>query len=246
MRHWTIVAALLAIASSGLSAGPGGGFDTPDELLERAQMALGGVSAFHNIRNIVIEGELVWTSNPHSSVTPFGYTIVPPDRFQSRTKRVAHTLAGDRFWQNVENPDAVRQIAKRNTQQNFVIWSLIFLVEPPKTVPTKMTILRSVSFGQQRAIGIHFETDDGMDITLVLDPQTAHPVGCVQVTALQSSSGTQSGPTKSEWRFENYRRVGGIDVPFTIERQINDWSSRSTFTSIRTNVPGVEATFEKR
>ncbi len=243
-----MIASLLTVLLGSLAAATAGRSPTrpPAEVLERARNVLGGLAAFRAVQNIVAEGELRWTTSPDPTVSHFGFTLVRPDCFQWRTEHVVHSLKGDLFWQNIENPDALRQVARGNTEINFVIWSLVFLLDAPSSIPLTMSSVQDVRIGDRRGYGVQVRRGIGLDVTLVVDVATGRPLGLTQVTAITTSSGSTSGRTTSVWRFRDYKRVAGVMLPFTVERQLGDWRSRTTFTSLRVNVPDARSAFDAK
>jgi len=213
-------------------------------LLKAAQTALGGESAFARVRSLTVRYTLQWTTNPNSRPRPFAFTMVMPDGMWAQTGRVTHTLKGEAFWQNEDNPAEIRAIAHQNARVDFVLWTLVFLLRTPTVMPLDAEVRGPSAIGTVRGDGLLFRGKDGFRMTLLIDQHTRQPLGFSMPWDNTTTSG-RNNEMERTGQLSDYREVGGVRFPHRIDEAFGTDRSRMQVTELLVNPEGVDKLFVK-
>jgi len=212
-------------------------------VLRRARAGLGGDAAFARVRSLTVEYSHRWTTNASDEPRASAFTIGRPDRFSSTVLSFTHTLVGDAFWQSVDNPESIRETARRNTRVNFWIWSLVFLLDPPPDAGLVLT-----SAGRRTIAGVAGEAlditgPDAFQMTLLFESRSSRPLLFAMPWQTMDSGGGGGEERPRIAKFFDYRTVAGVLFPYRIEDDIGAFHARLQVTRVQVNAPTVERLF---
>ncbi len=198
-------------AHSGPPYGPVPG-DSQDAVqwLMRAGDALGGAArlrAVERLRIAAVESQ----SQPPNMPQTRTFKLWFPDRFQSETALVTHTLSGNRVHFNREVPVEAQEYAKEAIPATFRRVALAFLLRAPGLSAPRLQADATVA-GLRGAL-VEFTAVDGRILKLLLAHRTAEPLALVYAPRVLGSD--QTLPERV-WRLEDYRVVDGVRFPFRL------------------------------
>lgn len=207
--------------------------------LQRVRQFL-GLEDSTSIRSLSLDGRFVWRNGTGDRL---GLTFAPPDGYQRRTGRVWHTVAGNRFWQNRENPAPILRLAEARTRQNFLIDSIVFLASAPSGVAVEVYEGGVDTFAGQEAQVLRFAQGSVTVLRLMVDRASGRPLGYKADAEVGTASGGDATSVERVVRFTEYDRVNGIRVPSRIQESIGEHSKEILFDRPCVNVPSDRALF---
>lgn len=238
MRTLLTILALMAGTTAGV-AGPRDSLVavpalTVDQLLERSVRALGGRKALQSVRTRLSRGFMV---NPSGEKAGLEIAEKAPDRF-----RVTMDVPAGRSRNGYDGTAAWSQPPGAPAQERPVADAAFVIREHRLDRPLAMRSLYSrLSLAGARVVG-------GRKV-IVLEAVAADSV--VESWSFDSKSWlpvttemTIQGTPLQTW-FEDYRRVGGVLVPFRVRRARRDFSWTHEFATIEQNVPLGDTLFSK-
>jgi hypothetical protein len=237
-----LAAAILLLASQGkqpqavaagraLAQGQTAGMSAQaGDLLNRARRSRGTSVAWGRIHAVTIDEARKWVGSPEpaSSVT---YVFVPPDRFRWINGGTVHTIIGENYTQNKDQPDAILQMARRNVFTTFVTKELVYLLVWPRAFPLQVEARESKAINGVAVDVLAFSGRDGFHLDLSLEKGSGLPI------AFSSSDGR-------EGTLLDYRPVDGVRFPFKTEGHVVGVSSGpyrivETVSHLSINAPSV-------
>jgi len=196
-------------AHSGIASGPGGNQEAV-QWLERAAEALGGAArlrAVERLRIVAVESQ----SQPPNMPRARTFKLWLPDRFQSETELVTHTLTGNRVHFNREVPVEAQRNAEEAIPALYRRVALAFLLRAPGLNAPRLQADATVS-GLRGAL-VEFTAADGRVMKLLLSSRSAEPLALVYSPRVLGSDQTLP---EQVWRLEDYRVVDGLRFPFRL------------------------------
>ncbi|HKY31582.1 MAG TPA: DUF1579 family protein [Candidatus Polarisedimenticolia bacterium] len=212
-RRFAPAAALLALATLG-AAPPA----TVDELVARHIEARGGAERWSRVKSLKLTG----TMTSWSRKSPFTLLRAPGDRYLLEgTQNGARLVIGydgrTAWWDNAMLQEGAQRI--RGLDLAVVLRDTDF-PNPLfgwKEKGYQLRLLGAREFEGERALALELSRLDGMSETWYLDPATYLEVA-------RESPGSDFGrPVPQRTFFADFRDVGGVKVPFSVESQ---WYTR--------------------
>ncbi len=213
-------------------------------LLERAGRALGGEGGLDRVRTLQLEAD-VGHPPPKADRTPFRMVFAAPNRFhwEWESGGTAHTLAGDRFWQNTGNPAPLVERARTNVRRQYWRMAVALLlgrgIEPPLEVTAPA---RRAGAGHAGAV-LRFAGPEGFQVDLLLDPASGLPLRLLEDDASLRNPGVEGG---QRWELENHAPAGGVLVPRRIRQTIGRFTQTYEVRRVIVNDPIPPDLFEPR
>lgn len=203
-----------------------------DALLEKAKRAVSRQRNVTDVRTLAVDGRRLWEGAQSVQV---GFRLVPPDRYQSRTGTVHHTLAGDRFWQSRRTSAEAERAARENTQNRFIRHSVVYLLSLPPAAGLRISHEGAVTRGARTLDALRVSGSHGPVMTLLLDRDTARPAGYTYRATTQSAGGGKPAEVDAEVTIVEYRQVDGVEFPVVLEETIDGARSRIVVDTILVN-----------
>lgn len=209
--------------------------DHADRILERARAAVSETRNAASVEALAVETRRVWDNGRDARDA---FTLLLPDKFQVRTGRITHTLAGGRFWQDKDNPPEVQEQAKRNTTDRAARMTILFLLRTPGFGGVRAVARPTREFEGRRADAVEF-AGQSFALTLFVDAESHLPLG-FESGSPQDAAGSHRGVLR------DYKAAGGVRFPFRIDETIGEFRSVVTVERLEVNPPGAAAQFGKR
>jgi hypothetical protein len=211
---------------------------SPRALLDKAIAAKGGLAKLRSIKTVHSEGTMIVTDI--NGPVPFKVVadIEYPDRFRIDADmpggRVAQVYAAGRYWivgpdgKADELPEEGRPEIKASVQRDLIG----LLVR----AASGSLVLREVDADETVLAGLEISGPDMRPVTLFISRDT----GLIDRTRYEAATG------RVEERYDDYRSVDGIQIPFhTVVRRPGMTSIERDIRTIRFNVPLAPGLFEK-
>jgi hypothetical protein len=226
-----------------VGSGPLSGTDQPPDLLSAARNAIGGAEALahvHSLHVILTRQHLgssvgMQDDSKSESFSTMHVWLQPPSRLlETVAAGSGHILRsgidGDRVLVRRVRSEAIEAQTQRGVLRRFALAWLLYdvsalgiMVKDEGTATVNRRIVRV----------LHASDEVGFDLRLYFDPvshrlamtddftETSH--GFVHVVSGQTVSSSMSSSKRTPQRFTygDYRRVGGIDLPFSMSREVN-------------------------
>lgn len=221
--------------SDGQSASP-----AARQYVERVRRSLG--LSTRQLVSVEMDGSRTW---PNGRGNPIGFTLAPPDRYQSRTGDVHHTLVGERFWQNKDNHPSIQRAARANVQKHFWEHSIVFLLSAPPDAGIRVEIERGGASQGLAADVLTFTGREGFQIRLMIDPKTLRPRRYVMNIELASSAGASAGAAERRVTIEEYKTFDSISLPVRLSDSMGEFSSVLELSRVAVNRDGALQVFQQ-
>jgi hypothetical protein len=173
------------------------------DLLARARVSRGTRAAWSRIHTLTVEETRKWIESPDPPGSSDTLIFRPPDDFRWVNGSVIHTIIGEKYTQNHDNPAAILQMARRNVFKTFVITELVYLLTWPKAFPLRVDVAQPGAFNGTAVDVLTFSGPDGFKMDLSLERATGLPVAF--------STPGRAGS------LADYREVEGVRFPFKSE-----------------------------
>jgi hypothetical protein len=203
-----------------------------EAMLEKARRSVSRQRNVTEVKSLAVDGRRLWEG---AQTVQVGFRLVPPDRYQSRTGTVHHTLAGDRFWQSRRTSAEAERAARENTLNRFIRHSVVYLLSIPPGAGLRISHEGTVARGARTLDAVQVSGPHGPVLTLLLDRETARPAGYTYRATMQSAGGGKPAEVDAEVMILEYRQVDGVEFPVQLEETIDRARSRIVVDTIVVN-----------
>jgi hypothetical protein len=231
---------MILLVAFTLTIAPARQSDEVESILRLARTAVSETTRIERVDAIAVDMRRVWENGNADAVV---FTLVLPDRFQARTGRVTHTIAGPSFWQSVDNPPQLQEVAHRTTRDRAARMTILFLLRTPDFLPLRTAVRKSQPFAGRRALAVQF-TAEAFDLTLFVDAETHLPLGFESAAPIGSPGGAQETAAHRGLLLA-YGTVDGVRFPSRIEETIGEFPSVTFVDRIEVNPIGVDELFRR-
>jgi hypothetical protein len=226
---------------------------TVDEILERYVQALGGRAEWEKIRTRIskvtlLRSKLINSGTPNAAVINRGETWnleiyqQAPDKYSA-----VITSPGGVIYQGydgavgwVKTPDGQRELGKEETarlKRQADLYGELNL----KSRYSGMSVVGKENVGSHVAFVIEALSTEGRTARLFFDTRTGYLLRKIVLME------TVLGADPEQTDYEDYRRVDGVTLPFTVRVSYlddNHFGTTRTYTTVRHNVPVDDARFK--
>jgi len=243
------VAAALLLSTAGLEAQETAASSDADRVWRRYVTALGG-QAWHDVRTREIQGSLEYRGTQQHGTGAFSMRWKAPRSFVEELRHplgsVVRGLNGSRAWG--EHPQAgVRQISQMEVDEILLEaalyqplgvrhWYTTLAYEGRTTVDGREAEMLSARRHGKTLDRFYFDVVTGLPIRL--DVWEEGPEG-VRIPSPEHAY-------LAHFDLGDYRKVGGVAVPFLIRRRRPNSTSTLRFTTVRHNVSLPDSLFRAR
>jgi hypothetical protein len=209
-----------------------------ERILQRARSAISAGRRVESVTALSGETRRIWDNG---RADPVAFTLQLPDKFQTRIGKISHTLSGNLFWQNLENPPAIQDRARDATRDRAARMTILLLLRTPQFLPVQAVASPPQQFEGKQAEVVEFK-GDSLKLRLFIDGKSHLPLGFEA-----ASRATASGASDLTHRglLQEYRIVSGVRFPFRMDETIGEFHGVTVVDALQVNPSGVDEIFTK-